>query len=488
MSLTSKEATATPARASATQTGTALLPLLVAAAVYLLMLAVGANLLNDPDSYWHLASARLILSSGFPTADPFSFTFAGSPWIAKEWLSQVAFFGAYAAAGWTGMVVLSAAAIAVALGIAARFLQTRLSALYTVAFVALAFMLVTPHAVARPHILALPVLAAWVAALLRASEAGRAPSLWLLPLMVLWANLHGGFLIGLALAAAVGLDALVAAPATARRRLFAGWLGFGLLTLAATCATPYGIGTPLAALRVLGLGSSLALIGEWQPADFGSVNALTIVLVGGLAAALLAGVRQPPVRAITVAGLVYLALSAERNAEILGLVAPMLLAAPLAHQFPAIAGRAPQGHAPPLATALILAALVPLTVGLAAIGNYQPNPRVSPAAAVAALKASGAERVLNDYDFGGYLVADGVPTFIDGRTELYGAAFFTRYHNAATLADIPALLAILDEYRIGAAIFAPTTPVTAFIDTLPGWRRLYADDRAVVHVRAAPSP
>lgn len=486
MSATSRDSAESTEAGSAT--AEALLPLFVVAAVYLLMLAVGANLLNDPDSYWHLASARLIYWLGFPTTDPFSFTFAGTPWIAKEWLSQIVFLGAYMAAGWSGMVILSAAAIALAMGLLARFLQARLSALYTIAFVAVAFMLVTPHALARPHILIAPVLVAWVAAMLRANESGRTPSLWLLPLVMLWANLHSSFLIGLVLVAAIGLDALVSAPVSERRRLFVGWLGFGLLALAATCITPYGPGSLLAAVRVLGVGSALSLIGEWRPADFSQLNALTITLIGGLAAALLSGVRLPPLRAITVAALVYLALTAERNAEILGLVAPMLLAAPLARQFPSIAGQGAHERLPVMAGAVVLAALVPLTVGLVAIGNYQPNPRVTPAGAVAALEASGSKRVLNDYDFGGYLVSKGVPTFIDGRTELYGAAFFRRYHDAATLTDIPALTAIIADYDIDATIFAPTTPVATFLDTLPGWRRLYSDDVAVVHVRTPTTP
>lgn len=487
MSMTLKDSTAgAPALAGP---GTALLPLLAGAATYLLLLAVGANFLNDPDSYWHLASGRLILASGLPTGDPFSFTFQGTPWIAKEWLSQLAFYAAYAVMGWTGMVVLAAAAFALAIGLLARFLQERLVPLYTIAFVAVAFMLVAPHALARPHILALPLLVAWVAALLRANEGARAPSLWLLPLMTLWANLHGGFLMGLVLAGAIGLDALASAPASERRRVFLVWLRFGVLTLVAACITPYGPGILLAALRVLGVGSALSLIGEWRPADFSHLTPLAVALLGGLGAALVAGVRLPPVRTLTLVGLVYLALSAERNAELLGLVAPMLVAAPLARQFPAISGGAvPAGRAGVLPAAIVAVALAALTAGVAALGAYQPNPRVTPAAAVAALKEAGVGPVLNDYDFGGYLIAEGVPTFIDGRTELYGAEFFSRYHRAMMLTDIPALTDILDRSGIGATIFAPTTPVVAFLDTRPEWRRLYADDVAVIHVRAEPSP
>jgi hypothetical protein len=58
---------------------------ITAGALYLLLLAVGAKLLNDPDTYWHLAVGRWILDHGaVPHSDPFSFTMTGAPWIAKE--------------------------------------------------------------------------------------------------------------------------------------------------------------------------------------------------------------------------------------------------------------------------------------------------------------------------------------------------------------------------------------------------------------------
>ena len=81
------------------------LPYFVAAAIYLVVLLVGSNLLNDSDTFWHIAVGEWITDHGLPHTDPFSFTFAGRAWIAKEWLSQVVFHGVYQAAGWSGMVV-----------------------------------------------------------------------------------------------------------------------------------------------------------------------------------------------------------------------------------------------------------------------------------------------------------------------------------------------------------------------------------------------
>jgi hypothetical protein len=91
--------------------------------------------------------------------------------------------------------------------------------------------------------------------------------------------------------------------------------------------------------------------------------------------------------------------------------------------------------------------------------------------------------VLNDYAFGGYLIFAGIPTFIDGRGELYGGQFIVRYNRDVSLADLRDFLALLDEYKFGATLLAPDTPAVALLDRLPDWQRVYSDDVAVVHKR-----
>ena len=72
----------------------------------------GLPLLADPDTHWHIAVGTWILEHGaVPDVDIYSFTFAGQPWIAKEWLSQLLMALAYNIGGWGGVVALSAAAV-----------------------------------------------------------------------------------------------------------------------------------------------------------------------------------------------------------------------------------------------------------------------------------------------------------------------------------------------------------------------------------------
>ena len=465
----------------------ALVPLAVGGVLYLVMLAVGDSLLNDADSYWHIVVGRWIVDHwAFPTHDMFSFTFAGAPWIAKEWLSQVLYAGAEAVAGWPGMVVLAAACAALAFALLTRILLRDLKPAHALLFVAVAFLLAAPHITARPHALAYPVMVAFVAGLVRAADDRRAPSLWLLPLMALWANLHGGFTFGIMMVGALGLDAIVSAPSETRLRTAAQWVGFGLATLAAGCITPYGWQSMLVTVRILGLGPALSIIGEWQAADFSHFGSLEAVLLLGTGFALWRGVTLPPVRIVILLGLVHMALSADRSAEILGLIAPLVIARPLASQIAAIRAEPQQGASRRLvagAAAMLIVLAVPVTFALSAAFHYAPNPRITPSAAVAALKKADAGPILNQYDFGGYLVYEGIPTFIDGRTELYGGAFFDRYIRAVTLQDPASLERLLDKYKIKATLLAPGMPANAWLDRLPGWHRLYADDIAVVHIR-----
>jgi hypothetical protein len=190
------------------------------------------------------------------------------------------------------------------------------------------------------------------------------------------------------------------------------------------------------------------------------------------------------VRILILLGLLHLALSAERNSEILGLLLPLFLAGPLARQLPSLRSAAthPQPGAGRAVVGISAIALIAV-VGTAAVTSAEPSPSITPAAAVSALQAAKVGRILNAYDFGGYLIRSGIPTFIDGRSDVSGAAFISRYYRAITLSDLDDFVKLLDEYRIGGTLLPPGTSAIAFLDRLPGWHRLYADDLAVVHVR-----
>ena len=157
---------------------------MIGAGAALLLLAVALfdlRLLNDGDTYWHVAAGRWMLAHGqVPHADPFSFTRAGAPWQAHEWLAEVLMAAAFALGGWSGLVTLYGLALAAAALLLTGQLRRSLSGLSLGVTLALAFACAAPNLLARPHVLVLPMRhrldgAAAAGALGRAGAAGLAP-------------------------------------------------------------------------------------------------------------------------------------------------------------------------------------------------------------------------------------------------------------------------------------------------------------------------
>ena len=459
----------------------AALPWLVGAGVYALLLTLAPRLLNDPDSYSHIAIGRWIMAHrAVPASDPFSFSMHGAPWISFEWLSEVIDAAAYALSGWAGVVALAAAAIALAVALLTRFLLRELSPMPALLMVMAAVTLLAPHMLARPHVLTLPIMVAWAAALVRCMDHRAPPPYWALPLLVLWANLHGSVVLALGLIGPAVLEGLLDEKRSEWPRALLRWLPFTALAVAACCLTPYGPGPLLIPLTTLSAGHALNWISEWRPQDFGHVGSFELLLLAGIFA-LSRGVTLPVVRALVVLGLIHFALAQVRNADLLAMLAPLYLAAPLARQLGGQIGDDTAGSA----RSVNLAALAVMIVatGLALGRDVRPAPHNTPEAAVASAGLAKAGPVLNDYSFGGYLIFAGIPTFIDGRSELYGGPFIGRYNRDVSLADLRDFLRLLDQYKFDATLLEPGTPAVALLDRLPDWQRVYGDDVAVVHKR-----
>ena len=170
--------------------------------------------LSDGDTFSHLATGEWIIVHGAaPRADPFSHSMPGAPWVAHEWLSEVLLALAFRLAGWSGVVLLTGAAAAAAALIVGLSAARELRGAPLIATVGLGLGLMTASLLARPHMLALPIAAAWSAGLIAARDRGRAPPLALAALMTAWANMHGGFIFGLILIGPFALEALAEAPA-----------------------------------------------------------------------------------------------------------------------------------------------------------------------------------------------------------------------------------------------------------------------------------
>jgi len=458
-----------------------------AAAVLAFLASLSTKVLNDGDTWWHVAAGRLMIASrAVLRTDPFSATLPGAPWFTHEWLSEVLLAGAFNLGGWSGVVVLTAAAASLTAWILARELGRWVSGLPGLVLLAFGLLLWTGSLLARPHMLALPILALWSAELVRARAEDRSPRWRVLPFMTLWANLHGSFVFGLALIGPFALEALIAAARDRRLAVVLRWGGFGLAAAGAAALTPHGVETLIFPFRLIGM-SSLAQIGEWAPSDFAALGPLEIALLAGLFVVFTRPFRMPPVRAVLLILLLHLALQHVRYDQMLGVVGALILAEPLSRAYgqtlPAPAGHAPRRTLPAgvAAAGLVLA----LGVGRLAWPLTLHDAPTRPISAVAAVPAQvAATPVFNDYSFGGYLIARHIAPYVDSRADFYGDAFLKAYANLIA-PDRPALARLLDQRHIGWTLLIPGSPAARAMDEMPGWRRFRADRWAVIHVRLA---
>jgi hypothetical protein len=440
-------------------------------------LAFAPQILNDGDTFWHIRAGEWMLDHrAVLTFDPFSYTFAGKPWTTHEWLAEIIFALAFRAAGWSGVMALTAAAFAATAGFLGYHLSRFLPRGATLIAVVLALAAMAGSLLARPHLLALPLLEIWTASLVIARSENRAPSFALLPVMALWANLHASFAAGLGLIAVFGVEAVIATDKD-RVAVARAWVLFGVGAIAAACLTPHGANGLLFPFTLQAM-PSLAFIGEWQPTDLKQLQPFELGLAFALYILVTRRVRLSFVRAALLLGLTYLAFAHARHQMLLALIAPLVLAEPVG----AALGE-PERTGLPVPTSEAAAAWTVLALALLAARFDIPVTRTDSATApITALAhvppALRNQPVFNDYAFGGYLIFGDVKPFIDSRAELYGNGYLESY--ARDVSDPKTMEHTLERNHIRWTILAPSERAAHALDAMKGWKRVYADRWAVV--------
>ena len=458
-----------------------------AAMAMLVLVLFGPGFLDDGDTTWHLAAGQwMIQHVAVPHTDPFSFTFAGAPWQAHEWLSEVLMAAAFHLGGWTGVLVLFGLVLAGSAFLLTSRIGKSLTGISLLLAVVLALACAQPSLIARPHVLVLPLLIGWTAVLLNARASGRAPPFWAAGLMLLWANMHGSYVFGLLLLGVLGLEALIDAEPDQRLGVVRDWGAFAAATVLAAVVTPQGMAGLLFPFKLMSM-TGLGNIAEWRASDFSKLGMFELSLLAVLFVCLSRGVKVPLLRLLLLLLLLHMSLQHARHVFVAAMVAALLLAPCVAQASGAVRVGA-RVNARPLTWLVAAVAALTLVGGRAAVATPRGDAPNTPQAALAHVPAwLRAKPVLNDYDFGGYLIFEGVRPFIDGRTDMYGDAFMARYAKIVS-PDQAALDAAIRQYQIAWTILPPDSPVVAELDREPGWRRLYADKYAVVHVRQQDAP
>ncbi len=435
-----------------------------------LVLLAGIFILNffmstDPDMWWHLAAGRFILDTGsVPQTDPFSYTAAGRHWVAHEWLAEVAMYLLYQAGGYLLPVVFFAALVATTFWVlfrTLRLLTVGVAGAAAITFWA-AFMSLAGWNV-RPQIFSYLFFAVYLFILLR-SRWRTDQWIWVLPaIMALWVNLHGAFVLGLALGGLVLVgEALrtaaggARADALSRREL--GRLALCLALAVAACTlNPSGVRV-WAYVRQLQVDpASQTFVSEWQVPDIKDISDVALFHGGfwiGLLVLLYSATRLNLTDLLIWGAFAVLGLGARRNGIWFALAAaPIVARHAAALELPRVhlPARLPQrrtastdGAGEPSRLAqrlnvLIVALLAGLTLllspwvrpHLAPSSRWGLIERRTPIAAMDYLAVhSVAGNIFHPQEYGDYLIWRLWPatrSFLDGRVHLFSGEFVRAY-------------------------------------------------------------
>lgn len=226
-------------------------------------LRIGLEPLSDNSFLTHLAAGRLILDGGIPTADPFSWTAPGTPWVVQSWLAAGAYALAERLGGGHAVLALQASLTVVLALLVVRLTSGLPSLVPRVALVGLALGVGTGAWAERPFLFGLVAIGL---TLLVVERGGRGAA-WLLPLYAVWANVHGSFPLGLVLLATVAVGARLDRDDAKPVLRALAWATGGTLLAA---LGPLGPGVLLFPLELLGRNEVLARVVEWRSPAFQS--------------------------------------------------------------------------------------------------------------------------------------------------------------------------------------------------------------------------
>ena len=462
--------------------------MLVGAAFY-----VGRNFMVDPDVWWHVKVGESILATHLvPTADPYSFTVLGAPWMAYEWLGEILIACASRLGGLQGLDFLLIA-LSAAITLSLYVFATVRSGNSKAAFLAVTALLLIANASfsLRPQMLGYLFLVLTLIAM-ELLRQGKSWALWALPpIFLIWVNTHGSFIIGLGVILVYLISGLKSFQMGGIKGL--AWSGaerlrleiIFMLCLAVLPGTPYGSRLAVYPLDMaFSQPVNVANILEWRP--------MPLELVGGkIFLALLFGFFLMQILFEFVWRLEELVLyfggtfMAALHVRFILLFVPFfapIIAVMLARWIPGYE-RTKDKY---IVNAVLMAGLLVATV------HYFPSTRnlqdrvaeTFPVRALEYLQQHSAPLpMLNTYGYGGYLIAAGQKVFVDGRGDLYerGGVLGDYMHLSQMK---PGALAVLDRYGVQSCLVDRDEPMSTLLAASSNWKLQYADSTSALYVRS----
>lgn len=486
---------------------------LMIAILFLLMFAMAVRVPVAADTWWHLRSGEYIVEEGVvPQTDPFSHTRLGETWIDHSWGAQVVLYGIFqvfgggrepGASGNAGLALYTA--VLATAGMAVVYLMCEGNAYLRAFAVMLGATTAAVFWSPRPHMMSF-LFSALILYVLYLYKYRHLNRLWLLPvLMLIWANMHGGFAIGFVLLAGFMTGEMMGNllnPDDTRTVLWPRLRAFlwpMLATGAAVAVNPYGMRLFRYPLDTVRLGVLRDYVEEWASPSFHEPAAwpFLLLLIGVFGATGLSNRRIDWTDLVLVSGTLVMALTAGRNIAVFALVATPVLSRHVnawlvdrGWQFEPMRQISSSLVRLNWLVLLIIAVLAGVKIAdtlnwstmRAAQAELLP---VEAAAFVAQNPLPGA--MFNSYNWGGYLIfaAPDVPVYVDGRTDVYGDRFLREYVGLTRLNT--GWSDRLRQEGIGFVVIEAQSVLAAALRERPEqWREHQLDDgRSAVFVRVS---
>jgi hypothetical protein len=475
---------------------------------------LSVKLLGDAGIGWHIRNGQQMLAThAVPRFDPFSFRY-WQPWFAWEWLYDIVVGKLEAWCGLNGVVWLTAVVIATVFAGTFRLAVARgTNLLLAFVLTLLAISASMIHFLARPHVLSWLFALAWFWILdsteRNGPEGRRSRWLWALPLsMLLWVNVHGGFLLGFVLLGIYWIGSLWTWMTKQETRLEESLekiasghrvrqlAGVGLLSIAASFINPYGWKLHEHIYSYLSNRFLMDHIEEFQSPNFHGIAqkcflALLLIAVATLS---VRGRRLRLSEILLMLFAMYAGLYASRNIPvssmllvlIIGPLLPSLNAWGFVQRMSTVDSQLRGQLWPMFATAVVL--LIAANgghLGSTLFMNAHFDAARMPVAAVDFLEHGGVKvPVLSPDYWGGYLIYRLYPpnkVVIDDRHDFYGEAFLKSY--LAVMHVEPGWDEFLKQHQVGYMLLPRRAALAAVISETPGWKPLYSDDVAIVFMR-----
>ena len=458
--------------------------------------------LSDGDFWWHLKTGEYISRNRIiPHSDFFSFTNYGKPWVAHEWLSELIFYSIYSRLGFNGLIFIFALLTALAFWIA---LKRSTAHPFISGFAALiGVWSVLPTVGVRPRAFTLLLASLYLAILGRYARTAEGRAIWwLIPLMALWANLHGGFLIGLVLILLTMVGVLLDAWATSES-VGPLWPRLGRLALVllacvlAGCLNPQGWRIYLFPFEIFFSPIQQREVNDWLSPNFQQPELLplSLLILLTIAALSLSPRRPRPSELLLFLTTLFATLKSNRHMAIFAIVAVPLMAeylqnwvssTPLEKAFK----RPSAGRATLREILLSLVLLLPLflfanRLRATAYGPPRQEMVQVPLRAVEYLehKQVAGNTFTDPNIWAGYLIwkLPENPVYIDGRIDMYGDAFVKEYLDI--IRGKIDWREAFNRYSVNIAIVNLRSMLAREIKNSPDWEELYRDEMAVVFKR-----